>query len=107
MDPTVEAAWIAGCSGLIGVVVGIAGTVTVAAIGFRSTRSATTETNATTKAVLESQIQASRDDRVYEKRAEAYVDALAYATWALHSTTSPGSAPATSTGPSMEYGPFG
>ena len=25
----------------------------------------------------------------------------------LHSTTSPGSAPTTSTGPSIEYGPFG
>lgn len=37
MNPVVEAAWIAGVSGLVGVIVGVAGTVTVALVGFRST----------------------------------------------------------------------
>jgi hypothetical protein len=37
MNPQVEAAWIPGSSGILGVLVGITGTVVVARIGFRST----------------------------------------------------------------------
>lgn len=77
VNPSVEAAWIAGASGLVGVLVGVAGATIVGVVGFQSTRNATSATNATTKDVLQSQIQAARDDRVYDKRAEVYIELLA------------------------------
>jgi hypothetical protein len=55
VSPVVEAAWIA----LIGVGVGIGGTVTVAAVGFRSTKDATAATNATSAQATKDSIAAS------------------------------------------------
>lgn len=79
MNPVVEAAWIAGASGLVGVVVGVGGTVTVGIVGFRSTRKATVDT-----------LKAAHDDKVYEKRAAVYVDALTMTTYAQPSFGSAG-----------------
>ena len=62
MNPLVEAAWIA----LIGVGVGVGGTVTVARIGFTSTAKA-----------IRKQIEAERDGRIWDKQAAAYTDAIA------------------------------
>lgn len=76
MNPSVEAAWIAGASGLIGVLVGVTGTAIVGIAGFRSTRSATAATNTTTRDLLQEQLHAAREDRVYDNRASVYVDAL-------------------------------
>jgi hypothetical protein len=61
MNPTVEAAWIAAGS----VAFGVTGTVIIGVVGFRSTRAAT---NAT--------VQGSRGDRLWERKADAYQDAL-------------------------------
>jgi hypothetical protein len=82
MNPQIEAAWIAGASGLLGVLVGVGGTVTVAIFGFRNTRDATAATNKTTSDVLQAQIEAARRDKMYDKRAEVYVDYLSVAAWA-------------------------
>jgi hypothetical protein len=76
MNPTVEAAWIAGSSGLIGVLVGVTGTVTVARLGFRSTRAATEAANATALASLWAQIEADRRNRIWEKQAASYTDVM-------------------------------
>jgi hypothetical protein len=65
MNPQVEAAWIAGSSGLLGVLVGITGTVVVARIGFRST----------TRSIGD-QIEADRRSRIWEKQAATYADAV-------------------------------
>lgn len=77
MSPQVEAAWIAGASGFLGVVVGVTGTVIVGVAGFRNTRKATTVTNAAARDAVDAQLQAVRDNRMYDKRAETYVDLLA------------------------------
>ena len=62
MTPQVEAAWIA----LIGVGLGVGGTVTVAVSSFRSTLTSVRE-----------QIEADRRSRIWEKRAELYTDSIA------------------------------
>jgi hypothetical protein len=77
MNPAIEAAWIAGGSGLLGVTVGITGTVIVARIGFRSTRDATDATTAAGIASIRAQIEADRRNRIWEKQAAAYTDAIA------------------------------
>jgi len=61
MNPTVEAARIA----LIGTGVGVGGTVTIAIVSFR-----------TTLASVRKQIGADRNNRVWEKQAETYTDAI-------------------------------
>jgi hypothetical protein len=58
MNPTVEAAWIAAGVGILS----LAGTVTVAIIGYRNTR----------KAALE----AARNERLWDKMAAAYEEVL-------------------------------
>ena len=65
MDPTVQGAWVAAASGLVGVLVGVGGTTFVAVKGFRSTRDATQET-----------LDARRDDRLWVRKADAYQDAM-------------------------------
>jgi hypothetical protein len=62
MSPQVEAAWIA----LIGAGVGVGGTVTIAIVSFRSTLASVRE-----------QIEADRRNRIWEKQAAAYTDAIA------------------------------
>lgn len=64
MNPTVEAAWIA----LIGAAVGISAAVLVAIVGFHSTKAATAKT-----------VSAAREQRLWERKADAYQDALAAA----------------------------
>jgi hypothetical protein len=76
MSPQVEAAWIAGASGLLGVIVGVAGTTIVAVVGFRNTKRASEATNQTTTNITTATIAAARGDRLYDKRAEVYVDLL-------------------------------
>jgi hypothetical protein len=66
MSPAIEAAWIAGSSGLLGVLVGVTGTVIVGVAGFRNT-------SAATAAVL----RAARDDRIWDKKSAAYQDVMA------------------------------
>lgn len=63
MEPTIAAAWIAGASGLFGAAVGVTGAVLGAA---RATRDSTVQT-----------IEADKDTRVWEKKSDAYTDALA------------------------------
>ena|SRR5215469_4701233 len=65
MDPTVQGAWVAAASGLVGVLVGVGGTTFVAVKGFRNTRDATQET-----------LVARRDDRLWTRKADAYQDAM-------------------------------
>jgi hypothetical protein len=71
MNPSIEAAWIAGASGFLGVVVGVTGTVVVARVGFHSTRDATAATNAAAGADVTAQIEADRRNRVWERQAAA------------------------------------
>jgi hypothetical protein len=61
MEPTVEAALISGCFGLLGV----AGTVWVAIAGFRANRRISSES-----------AQAERDRGLWEKRCAAYEEIL-------------------------------
>src|SRR5215472_5654125 len=68
MDPTVQGAWIAATSGFVGVLVGVGGTTIVAVTGLRNTSKATDKT-----------LKASRDDRVWARKADAYQDAIAAA----------------------------
>lgn len=79
MNPAIEAAWIAGGSGVLGVLIGIAGTVTATVVGFRSTRTATKETNDAGAASIREQIEAERRNRVWDQQAQIYVDILATA----------------------------
>jgi hypothetical protein len=84
MDPLVEAAWIAAGATLVGV----GGTVIVAVVGFRNTRRATEATNETTRNTTTATIAAARDDRLYEKRAEVYIELLMFVTMdAAHKAT--------------------
>lgn len=76
MNPAVEAAWIAGGSGVLGVVVGVTGTVIVARLGFRSTRAATETTTSAALASVQAQIEADRRNRIWEKQAESYTDVM-------------------------------
>jgi hypothetical protein len=62
MSPQVEAAWIAALTGGIGII----STAVVAVIGLRNTRKAVT-----------AQIEADRRNRIWDKRAAAYADAIA------------------------------
>jgi hypothetical protein len=73
MRPTVEAAWIAAGGGLLGVLVGVAGTVIVGIAGFRNTRSATDKT-----------VSAAHTERVWDRKADAYQEALAASLWRNH-----------------------
>lgn len=77
MNPSIEAAWIAGSSGFLGVLVGVTGTAIVARIGFKSTRAATDATVAGSLATVRDQIEADRQSRIWEKRADAYTDFIA------------------------------
>jgi hypothetical protein len=65
MNPTVQSAWVAAASGLVGVLVGVGGTTFVAIKGFRNTRDATQQA-----------LNARRDDRLWAKKADAYQDAM-------------------------------
>jgi len=73
MNPSVEAAWIAASSGFLGVLVGVAGTTIVAVVGFRNTRAATEKT-----------VNAAHSERVWDRKADAYQDALTAALWRTH-----------------------
>lgn len=77
MNPSIEAAWIAGSSGFLGVLVGVTGTAVVARLGFKSTRAATDATVAGGVASVQDQIEADRRTRIWEKQAAAYTDAFA------------------------------
>jgi hypothetical protein len=77
MKPGIEAAWIAASGGFLGVLVGVTGTAIVARLGFRNTRDATNVTTAATMATVEAQIEADRQSRIWEKRADIYTDFLA------------------------------
>lgn len=66
VEPTIAAAWIAGASGLFGAVVGVTGAV----LGATFSRSATRDSTAQT-------IEADKASRVWEKKSDAYTDALA------------------------------
>lgn len=88
MNPSIEAAWIAAGSGLLGVAIGVTGTAIVALAGFRSTRRATANTLAASSADIRAQIEASstslreqieagRRSQYWEKRAAAYEAILA------------------------------
>jgi hypothetical protein len=68
MNPLVEGAWIAGASGLLGVLVGVTGTTIVAIAGFRNTRAATDKA-----------LRGARRDRLWDRRADVYQDTLAEA----------------------------
>src|ERR1039457_5485073 len=66
MDPSIEAAWIAAGAGALGALVGVAGTVIVSISGYRNTMRSTEKT-----------FNAGRDQDIWEKRADAYVDTIA------------------------------
>jgi hypothetical protein len=73
MNPTVEAAWIAGSSGFFGVLVGVGGTSIVARLGFHSARDATEAGRASVLA----QIEADRRNRIWERQSATYTDLIA------------------------------
>jgi hypothetical protein len=64
MNPSIEAAWIAGGSGFLGVLVGVTGTAIVARIGFKSTRAAMDATVAGGLTTVREQIEADRQSRI-------------------------------------------
>lgn len=66
MNPSAEAAWIAAGSAILGVAVGVTGTVVVGISGFRNTRRAT-----------ELAVQGERGHRLWDRQAAAYEEALA------------------------------
>jgi hypothetical protein len=72
MDPLVTAAWIAAGVSLLS----LGGTVLVAIAGFRNTRKATIQTVEAGAANTVLALDAARDDRLWDKRADAYVDAI-------------------------------
>jgi hypothetical protein len=76
MNPTIDAAWIAAASGFLGVITGIGGTVAVAFFGFRSTREATTASIAAGAEGIKAQLEADRRNRIWEKQAAAYTEAI-------------------------------
>ena len=73
VNPTIEAAWIAAGVGALG----IAGAVTTAIVGFRSTRNATTKTVAAGTASTMATLAAAREERLWEKQAAAYEETIA------------------------------
>jgi hypothetical protein len=73
MTPGIEAAWIAAGSGFFGALVGVTGTVIVGVAGYRNTK------NATDKSV-----RAAHYERVWDRKADAYQDALAASLWRNH-----------------------
>jgi hypothetical protein len=73
MNPIVEAAWIAGGVGLIG----LGGTVAVAIAGFRNTRTSTEQTIEAGTANTKRALDAAREERFWEKQAAAYEASLA------------------------------
>jgi hypothetical protein len=77
VNPSIEAAWIAGSSGFLGVLVGVTGTAIVARIGFKSTRVATATAVAGGLTSVRDQIEADRRTRLWEKQAAAYTEAIA------------------------------
>jgi hypothetical protein len=72
VDPTIEAAWIAGGVGALGVVA----TVITAWIGSRNTRKATEQTVGGGIASTMATLAAAREDRLWDKRAAAYEETL-------------------------------
>ncbi len=72
MDPTIEAAWIAGGVGALGVIA----TVITAWIGSRNTRLATEATIAAGAATTAATLAAAREDRLWDKRCAAYEETL-------------------------------
>jgi hypothetical protein len=76
MNPLVEAAWIAGSGGFVGVLVGVSGTVIVGIAGYRNARAAADRT-----------ALAAHNERVWDRKADAYQDALAAALWRYHRRT--------------------
>jgi hypothetical protein len=66
VEPTIAAAWIAGASGLFGAVVGVTGAVLGAMFSRSAARDSTVQT-----------IEADKASRVWEKKSDAYTDALA------------------------------
>jgi hypothetical protein len=73
MQPGIEEAFIAAGSGLLGALIGVTGTTIVGVTGFRSTRKAT-----------EATVGAAHSDRLWDRKADAYQDALAAAIWRMH-----------------------
>jgi hypothetical protein len=72
MDPLVEAAWIGAITGGVGIV----STATVAITAARTTRRITDRANKAGTANIVLALDAARASRLWEKRADAYVDAL-------------------------------
>ena len=72
MDSLVAAAWIGAITGGVGIV----GTATVAITAARTTRRITDRTNKAATANMVLALDAARAERLWEKRADAYVDAL-------------------------------
>lgn len=73
MNSTIQAAWIA----VVGVIIGVGGTVAVAIVGFRTTRKATESTNAAAIENVRAQIEADRLNRIWDERGRIYADILA------------------------------
>jgi hypothetical protein len=73
MSPVVEAAWIAAGVSLVS----LGGTVAVAIVGFRNTRNATARTVEANTSNTVRALAAARSDRLWDKQAAAYVDAVA------------------------------
>ncbi|WP_152645583.1 hypothetical protein [Streptacidiphilus albus] len=74
LDPAVTAAWIAAGTSIVS----LAGTVFVAYRGFRATEKVATEANQSAERNTERFVVATRDDHLWEKRADTYVEALSY-----------------------------
>lgn len=74
MIPQVEAAWIAGVSGFVGVLTGVGGTVIVAIRGFRSTSNATEAQIEAAAANVQAQIDADRAAQRRDRLAQAYTE---------------------------------
>jgi hypothetical protein len=72
MNPMVEAAWIAGGSGFLAVLVGVTGTVVVAMRGYRSTQRATQQSIAAGAVNVQAQIQADRQEQRRDRLHETY-----------------------------------
>jgi hypothetical protein len=76
MDPTVQGAWVAAVSGFVGVLVGVGGATLVATKGSRNARVATEKTLEATRDATQKALDASRADRLWARRADAYQDAM-------------------------------
>lgn len=74
MSPLVEAAWIGAITGGVGII----STATVAITGARTTRKVTDRTNKAATANTVLALDAARADRLWDRRADAYIDALRF-----------------------------